>query len=225
MVRDSVDIFAGLQTQMEARLRGREPGNTGDGRGLAWLDWLVAFLPKRYRCERAFVVGAAGRLSDQLDVVIFDRRCSHSIVMRNGVARVPAACVHAIVQVKQAFSLAALREASSKVLSVRQLAPDTTCQPTRNDMSKVPPRIIGCLIAVDGKLGPRHLDFLQNLPERECIDIGCSLSGTVFKLDNPATANTQSPPYKIKQSWSENSLVTFLLTLLLELQSDGMAGG
>ncbi len=231
MTRVAVDsslIFAGLQIQMEARLRGRAPfppDRADDIAALAWLDWLVTFLPKRYRAERAVVVGAGGQFSELLDAVIFARQCSRDIVRRNGIAHVPAACVHAVIAVNQSLSLAALRTASSQLLSVRTLVTRGRSGPPkgRRDKSNRINQIMGCLIAIDGKLGPRHLDFLQNRPQEECIDIACSLSGTIFKLDHSTPRGRHPPPYKIKHSQSANSLVAFLLTLLLELQNGGAA--
>ena len=230
MARPRIDfsmIFAELQAQMEVTLRGRRriaDQENGDVTEVAWLDWLETYLPRRYSAEPAFVVCAKGQLSDQIDIVIFSRQCAGSILRRNGIAHVPAACVYAIIGVKQTLSLSALREVSSEVLSVRKLASTAAShrQIRLNYKPNTPPRIVGCLIALEGRLGPRHLNFLRNRPERECINIGCSLSGTNFKLDYLAPRAMYSPPYNIKHSQSTNSLVTFLLTLLLELQNVGV---
>src|SRR6266481_3911568 len=148
MTRRRIDfsmIFTGLQAQMEVKLRGgrriSDQGN-GDVTDLDWLDWLETYLPRRYSAEPAFVVGAKGQLSNQIDIVIFSRQCSGSVLRRNRVAHVPAACVHAIIGVKQTLSLSALREVSSEVLSVRELASSAGShhQMRRNYKPNTPPR-------------------------------------------------------------------------------------
>jgi hypothetical protein len=234
MTRRPIDpsmIFSGLQAQMETKLTGRRRIPGGQGKGdvaeLHWLDWLGAFLPNRYSAEQGFVAGGDGQLSDKIDVIIFDRRCSASVLRRDGNSHVPAACVCAIIEVKQTLSLSALCETSGKALSARTLieAAASLRQRGRKHTLKKPPRMIGCVIALDGILRARHLDLLRHLPEKECINIACSLSGTIFKLARLEARARYLPPHKIKHFETTNSLVAFLLTLLLELHNLGAARG
>jgi hypothetical protein len=214
MVRRPIDpsvIFSGLQAEMEAKLRG--PQGTNDVDELDWLDWFATFLPKRYGVEGGVVVGSNGRLSEKLDVIVFHRQRGHCVLEEDGTSQVPAACVRAVIEVRQTLSLSAMRRASSKMLSVRRM------QPNRAEP------ILGCVVTLDGKLGPRHLEFLRGLPKGECIDIACSLSGSFFKLGLLDGGTARSNTHENTQAQSTNPLLTFLLSLLLELQNIGDARG
>ena len=45
----------------------------GDTCELKWIDWLKKYLPERYCIDKAFIIDSKGNLSQQIDVVIYDR--------------------------------------------------------------------------------------------------------------------------------------------------------
>lgn len=100
------NLFLGLQDQMTSRLlTNREhithPGTKGDASELCWLEMLKNYLPQRYRAEKAFVLDSEGKLSDQIDIVIFDRQYSPFLFNQDDALYVPAESVYATIEVKQ----------------------------------------------------------------------------------------------------------------------------
>ena len=113
------DIFLGLQEQMRAKLTLNRkilthPVSKGDANELEWIDMLSAYLPSRYRADRAFVIDCEGNMSDQIDIVIYDRHYSPFILKQNGATYIPAESVYAVVEVKPTLSPQNIRYASQK---------------------------------------------------------------------------------------------------------------
>ena len=61
-----------------------------------WLAMLNAYLPQRYKADSAFVVDSRGKLSEQIDIVIYDRQYSPLISARWSVIRSGRECVRRI---------------------------------------------------------------------------------------------------------------------------------
>ena len=78
------DIFLRLQTQMIEKLTTNKeiiqhPTAQGDGTELCWLEMLQKYLPQRYKAKKAFVLDSMGNISEQIDIVIFDRQYSFAL--------------------------------------------------------------------------------------------------------------------------------------------------
>lgn len=76
-----VAILDGLQEQFEGSLRGSRlavshPGARGEASEEDWLRLLKNHLPQRYQADRAFVIDSNGAISEQIDIVIYDRQYS-----------------------------------------------------------------------------------------------------------------------------------------------------
>ena len=74
-------IFLGLQDQMHGKLSLNRriiyhPTTKGDASELEWVDMLSTYLPRRYQVDKAFVIDCKGNISEQIDIVIFDRHYS-----------------------------------------------------------------------------------------------------------------------------------------------------
>ena len=72
-------LFLGLQSQLVTKLQTnraliQHPGTKGEAAELDWVGMLQQYLPSRYQVAKAFVIDADGTLSEQIDVVIFDRQ-------------------------------------------------------------------------------------------------------------------------------------------------------
>ena len=88
-------IFMGLQEQMIAALSTnreaiRHPTAKGTATELQWLKMLVNYLPKRYCADNAFVLDSDGNLSEQIDIVVYDRQYSPFLFNQDGTKYVPA---------------------------------------------------------------------------------------------------------------------------------------
>ena len=77
---DIKNLFKSMQNQMLASLSTQEfikhPGTKGDATENNWISWMRRFLPKRYAVDKAFVIDSDGNLSDQIDIVIYDKQYS-----------------------------------------------------------------------------------------------------------------------------------------------------
>lgn len=88
-------VFLGLQDQMIASLSTnreviKHAGTKGEATELHWLDMLNNYLPKRYRADKAFVLDCEGHLSDQIDVVVYDRQYSPFLFNQDNAIFIPA---------------------------------------------------------------------------------------------------------------------------------------
>ena len=200
------------------------PGAKGSATELEWISMLSTYLPRRYCADKAFVLDSRGQISDEIDVVIYDRHFSPFILHQNGVAFIPAECVYAIIEVKQTLSRSNIRYAQKKAASVRRL--HRTSLPTPHAGGVYPPRIpakiFAGIVTLDGKLARGNRDMLSNATDREMINFGCSLTGKVyFRLEgiHPWEANTT--PYQLAVSEDANELVNFFVNLVAELQKVG----
>ena len=123
---DIKEIFSGLQDQMEAKLTFNKkilthPVSKGDASELEWLDMLSTYLPKRYCVSKAHVIDHEGSVSDQIDIVIYDRHYSPFILQQNGATYIPAESVYVVIEVKPTIDASTIKYASQKALSVRRL--------------------------------------------------------------------------------------------------------
>lgn len=223
------EIFKGLQNQMEAKLTFnrkivKHPTAKGTATELEWAEMLSKYLPKRYCADCAFVIDSNGHISEQIDIVIFDRQYSPFILRQNGVTYIPAECVYAVIEVKQDLSRKNIEYAQKKAASVRKLKRTSVAIPHAGGLfdPKTPARILAGIVALDGKLSKQDQEKLSNANEDRVLNFGCSLVGrTYFSFPDLHPWDSNDKPYKIKYSTDENSLVNFFMNLLTELQKVG----
>jgi hypothetical protein len=223
------DIFKGLQAQMEAKLTFnrkiiQHPTTKGDVTEFEWTEMLSTYLPKRYCAERGFVIDAKGNLSEQIDIVIFDRQYSPFILRQNGVTYIPAESVYAVIEVKQNLSHKNNLYAQKKALSVRKLKRTSASIPHAGGVypPKIPAKILAGIVALDGIISESEQKRLSNTTPEEILNFGCSLTGkTYFTFPDLHPWDTNAKPYRMKHGVDENSLVIFFMALLSELQKVG----
>ncbi|MBK6297888.1 MAG: hypothetical protein IPF48_07885 [Sphingomonadales bacterium] len=119
-------MLANLHEDIQRRLQAvRETighnGTMGDGSENVWLELLRKYLPERYAVEKAFVVDSKDSMSQQIDVVIFDRQYTPFIFVIENQKVVPAESVYAVFEAKQAIDAGMIDYAQKKVASVRRL--------------------------------------------------------------------------------------------------------
>ena len=220
---DIREIFLGLQNQMASRLTLNKrilthPVAKGDASELEWVEMLNAYLPKRYQVAKTFVIDHKGAVSDQIDIVIFDRHFSPFLLKQNGATYVPAESVYAVIEVKPTLNPVTLRYAAAKAASVRRLV--RTIGPIVHaggviDQPKKPFEIIAGLLTLDGTLNAAGERAITNLSQKERIQFGCSLESGTFRVEYGKGS------VKITQGTIRDALVTFLLGLIEALQSLG----
>lgn len=218
------DIFLGLQQQMRSKLTLNRkilthPVAKGDANELEWIDMLSSYLPSRYRADRAFVIDCEGNVSDQIDIVIYDRHYSPFILKQNGATYIPAESVYAVVEVKPTLSPKNIRYASQKAKSVRRLK--RTTAPIihaggRIDTPKKPFDILAGILTTDGKCSDALKKKLANLSPEQFLHFGCSLDQFSFWFKK-----TEKNKFIFEKSTQDEALISLFLNLLSELQQLG----
>jgi hypothetical protein len=223
------EIFKGLQNQMEAKLTFNRkvvnhPTAKGTATELEWAEMLSTYLPRRYCVECAFVIDSVGNISEQIDLVIFDRQYSPFILKQNGVTYIPAECVYAVIEVKQNLSKQNIKYAQDKAASVRKLKRTSAPIPHAGGVydPKKPARILAGLVALEGTITKKDKEILSNAAEDKILNFGCSLTGkTYFSFPELHPWDKNDKPYKMLCHLDENSLVNFFMNFVYELQKVG----
>lgn len=218
------DIFLGLQEQMRGRLTLNRkilshPVAKGDTSELEWIDMLASYMPSRYRADKAFVIDCEGAISDQIDIVIYDRHYSPFILKQNGATYIPAESVYAVIEVKPTLNAANIDYASRKAASVRSLKRTTTAIVDARGIitkPKEPFNVLAGILTIDG----RYTDILKaklfKLPEQKFLQFGCSLDHVAFWFKKKDTTE-----YLFEKSAQKDALIFFFINLLAELQQLG----
>lgn len=221
-------IFLGLQEQMTVQLRANKknvqhPGTKGEVTELCWLDMLQGYLPKRYQAEKAFVLDSRGQISEQIDIVIFDRQYSPFLFRQEGVIYIPAESVYAVIEVKQTCNKGNVEYAGKKAASVRRL--HRTHAPIHHaggviKETKEPFKIGAGLVTLDSGWSPPFGDsfeaVLKKQPLEKAVDFGCVLGCGAFSVMPSDTGECY-----VGESSNDISLISFFLDLLSRLQRLG----
>ncbi|EGR2537079.1 MULTISPECIES: DUF6602 domain-containing protein [Vibrio] len=212
------DVQQDLQHDLLRASRGVEHAPTkGEIHEDSWIKVLRDYLPKRYGVDKGIVIDSQGNKSDQIDIVIFDPQYTPMLLIQQSHKYIPAEAVYAVFECKPTISKDYLDYAGSKASSVRKLV--RTSVPIATASGTIPAKdphniICGILAAkCEWVEGIKSKSFESNLPtdSSSLLDIGCSLDGGAFFVEN------NSP--EIHQS--KNNLMYFLFTLLAKLQALG----
>lgn len=217
-------LFTILQKKMQSELEGvktvlEHPTALGDASELKWIDWLKKYLPKRYCIDKAFIIDSKGNLSQQIDVVIYDRQYTPFIFNDGSAIYIPAESVYAVFEVKQTLNKDHLEYAGKKAESVRNLyrTSDSIIHAGGEYTPIIPKPIIAGILTYDCEwtngLNDTFIANLKNLQGNKILNLGCSLTVGTFYI------NSESDRLQI--SIADESLVYFFLKLFKELQKIG----
>lgn len=191
---DVKELFADLQGEMIAKHKTNSknvphPGTKGDVTEINWIEWLRSYLPKRYTVDKGFVVDHEGKLSQQIDVIIYDTQFCPFIFNHDGVKYIPAESVYAVFEVKQKLTTDYIKYAGEKAKSVRVLK--RTTKPIvgaeRSLSAKKPKDIICGLLAASSSWNAKNEEanlksaLLKDVDSK--LDLICSLQTKSYKLD------------------------------------------
>lgn len=218
----------GMQAQMDAKLTlSRKtlthPTAVGDVSELEWVELLAAYLPSRYSVDKGFVVDHEGTVSEQIDILVYDKQYTPFIFHLNGIKYIPAEAVYAALECKQDITKANLAYAAKKAKSIRKLK--RTSIKIKHAGGEYPPKaphqILCGLVCVGGSMSKTALAFLQGLSAPECLNFVCGLSGTYTRMENIDLWKKNNPPHSFKVSSTKLSLVTLVVNLISDLQGIG----
>lgn len=119
-------LFTALDEEMQLKLSSKideiqHPTTKGTESELNWIGLLRTYLPERYTVDSGFVVDHEGNISDQIDIIIYDRHFTPFIFRGENVVYIPAEGVYAVFEVKPHFNKANYEYAVNKLQSVKNL--------------------------------------------------------------------------------------------------------
>ena len=119
-------LFNALDEEMRQKLSSKideiyHPTAKGSETELNWIGLLRNYLPERYSVDSGFVVDHEGNISEQIDVIIYDRHFTPFIFRGENVVYIPAEGVYAVFEVKPKLSKANYDYAVKKLKSVKRL--------------------------------------------------------------------------------------------------------
>lgn len=217
-------LFEGLQaSMMESLTQGKKITFHAPTKGriseINWHELFNVHLPKRYGVEKnIFVIDVNGQISQEIDLIIFDRQYSPFLFKKDGVQYIPAESVYAVFEVKPAINKKMIEYAGEKVKSVRILK--RTSAPVPNIYGtakpKKPHRILAGILTLNSEwkdpFGKSFKTVIESLPNKARIDIGCALQCGAFDFQLNKTLTTSKP---------QKALMHFFLNLLGKLQRFG----
>lgn len=214
------DAFVDVQQVLALNLRLAtasigHPGVKGGVNEGHWIDILRAYLPNRYQVDTGIVIDSLGGRSDQIDVVIFDRQYTPTMLDQKSHRYIPAEAVYAVLECKPRFQ-GDLGYAGEKAASVRRLKRTSVAITHAGGVfqPRAPfPVVSGMLAARSGWSDGLGKAFLANLPTEadERLDCGCALDDGGFDVFGGG----------LETYGSEGALIRFLFRLLGKLQSLG----
>lgn len=220
------EVFSGVQKQMIEKMESDRKTiphapTLGDEGESNWLEIFQNYLPKRYQAEKAFVIDSEGKISQQQDIVIFDRQYSPFLLHHKHAKYVPAESIYAIFEVKQNLTKEHIIYAGEKAASVRVLRRTTTSiyhAAGRHDPKPHFVILAGLLCLESGwspSFGKPFKSAIASLGEDQRLQLGCCLHAGAFECDwtVPVLAVSVSP--------KDTALIYFFLRLLAQLQKLG----
>lgn len=215
------DAFASEQECLAASLKSSfritHNGDRGEVNEQFFIDFLRAYLPNRYTVEKAIVLDSLGQVSHSIDIVVFDRQYTPTLLDNDKHRYVPAEAVYAVFECKPTIDKGYLEYAADKIASVRKLhrtSVDIYHAGGFFKKKELFPLVGGILAAnvewADG-LGESFRKNHQALTGDKQVDCGFAASGACFDIFADQNAYTFGPP--------ENALAYFAFRLLWKLQS------
>jgi Domain of unknown function (DUF6602) len=198
------------------------PTAKGDNAELNWIKMLERFLPQRYRVDRAFVVDVNDRVSDQLDVVIYDAQYTPLLFEHEGGLYIPAESVYGVFEAKPELTKGYVEYAGRKVASVRRLERTSAAiVHAGGEYTPVTPKtIIGGLVATRSSWNPPFGDplrvALDARTDEERLDLGCAPSAGAFEYTRDDDGATE-----LQACTTDKAMLFFLMRLFHRLQGIG----
>lgn len=213
--------FASEQTcllaNLKSSLRITHKGDRGEVNEQFFIDFLRAYLPNRYTVEKAIVIDSTGAVSHSIDVVVFDRQYTPTLLDNDKHRYVPAEAVYAVFECKPKIDKEYLEYAAKKAQSVRKLHRTSVeihhaggILPAKKPFSIIAGILateVGWVEGLSQSFRESHSTLIGDLR----LDCGFAASGSCFDVFDGENAYTFGP--------KENALAYFAFRLLSKLQA------
>jgi hypothetical protein len=181
-----------------------------------WLELFRKYLPNRYDVASGIVIDSRGDRSEQMDIVVFDRHFTPTLLDQKSHRYIPAEAVYGVFECKPVIDKKYIEYARDKAASVRRMhrTSVTIAHAGGTFKPKEPFRIIAGLLApaaswADG-LGDAFQRNLSIDPE-SMLDCGVALDQGCFDFHDGV----------LRVTTEQGALMYFLFRLLSRLQSLG----
>ena len=213
--------FRSEQECLVANLKSSErithAGDRGEVNEQHFIDFLRRYLPNRYTVEKAIVLDSLGKVSHSIDVVIFDRQYTPTLLDNDKHRYVPAEAVYAVFECKPRIDKEYLEYAADKAASVRRLHRTSVGIHSANGMlpAKKPAHIIAGILAIsigwEKGFGTAFQTVHQRLAGERQLDCGFAAEEGSFDVFAGPKLYSYSP--------TDNALAYFAFRLLSKLQT------
>ena len=215
--------FATEQQLLAAKLKSSKRithnGDMGEVNEQHFIDTLRLYLPDRYTVAKAIILDSIGNTTDSIDVVVFDRQYTPTLLDNEKHRYVPAEAVYAVFECKPTIDKAYLEYAADKAATVRKMHRTSVAIPHAGH-APYPPKqqieivsgIIALNIGWEDGFGDAFTKLHKRLIGDRRLDCGLAVSGASFDTYDDGVY-IFGPP--------DNALVFFLFRLLKRLQSVG----
>jgi hypothetical protein len=193
------------------------PVTKGDHCESAWIDFFRSFLPNKYAVDKGFVFDAAGNISDQIDIIIYDAFYSPLIFGTDaGEKFITAESVYAVFDSKPEINKSTLKYTNDKIKSVACLVRSSRdmINSGRTIPARGPIHILGGILAINSVA---NVTLRKHLADYSLVDVGCAIKATSFL----AKRNDDGTIYELKTSSPEESVIAFFYIILDELYKIG----
>lgn len=214
------DAFATEQECLVALLKSsrriEHAGDRGEVNEQHFIGFLRKYLPNRYTVEKASVIDSTGKVSDSIDVVVFDRQYTPALLDNDKHRYVPAEAVYAVFECKPTITKDLLEYAADKAASVRKLHRTSVAIHTADGVIKPKKHftIIAGILAIDvgwrDGFGEAFKKAHARLKGHHAIDCGFAATGASFDTFDGNRRYNFGP--------SDNALAYFAFRLLRGLQ-------
>jgi hypothetical protein len=215
------NAFVRVQAELELKLQLASAsithaGTHGSVSEEHWIAVLRAYLPKRYEVASGIVIDSRGGHSDQIDIVVFDKHFTPTLLDQQSHRYIPAEAVYAVFESKPHIDKGYLEYAGEKAASVRGLH-RTSVSITHAGGTFKPrdpfPIIAGIVAPGCGWADGLGESFRKHHPSEgpTRLDCGCALSAGAFDCFGDGL---QVVP-------RDGALIYFLFRFLSKLQSLG----
>jgi uncharacterized protein DUF6602 len=119
---------------------------------------LRTILPGRVSIGTGFAITSSGRISPQLDLVIYDALNNAPITLEGGTGLFPIECIYGFVEVKSVLNLDAIQSATKSINTIRSFGGEKKYVSYRNrDIGEG--RVVVEEVTASGSLPPRSFIF------------------------------------------------------------------
>lgn len=197
------------------------PVTKGEQCESAWIDFFRSFLPNKYAIDKGFVFDSSGKISEQIDIIIYDALYAPLVFgTESGEKFVTAESVYAVFDSKPKIEKGTLEYTNKKIASVTSLQRSTREVYVAGKVKEARKltHIIGGILAVNS-VGADTIR--SHVIKYKNIDVGCAINAFTFHVQRDAEGAFQ----ELITSNKEETVLSFFYLILNELYKLGTVAG